>query len=1080
MKALKLFFLAAWLFSMLLGVAPAAILSAARSPFEPPTGIDLDVTYINRSPMYYAYCVEYPDHLPQLCAGTEDEKRWPEPGELVTFTAHVINKGTQDSPPFDYAWSVDGSQVFTGTLPALAAGAEATAAYDWAWAHGLEGERLTGEHTIGFTVDPQGVIAETYESNNQLVDPTGALSLGMVITPEMYEAYNTPVDDALPFSAEDWLQKQIAAMNSALENSTYPAAPEGAGLQVRINTFTISATDPGYDRSNDGYWFVQDDYRHGASGYYDPSTDIDWGLVHELSHQIGLIDLYASAIYADNVFVLTQDGLPTNFGFDWPRPDLTFGGDIYPHTADEHVYSSHSAGGAYSNLGYRNGYYGVYQYDIPQQNWLSVLDNQGNPAEGVQLELFQRQGPEDWTGHIGLDNTPEISGTTDADGLLLLPNRSAGGGATTHIGHVLQDNPFGLVDTDGTKNRFLVRLSRGEHEEFHWMDVTEFNLAYWSGDTISHTFTIDSHVPPSQAPAVPQITTFQVQRGSVHMCWKQVPGVTGYHVYRADPPDFPYIDASGLLDTTCFDDTLVYSGYGGHIYHVTAVDASGRESAFSRAAFAPNLVNPAALVVTPDGDRLLLDPQNGYAIIHQDASGRYTHTIGSVHYHLENSRFMALREVTEQESGYQLVISHPGDWYDGRQSVRIADETLTPVLEFGEYGSGPGEFDTPAGVAAWGAPCTVEGPYTEDASTSLLLHFDGSYAGTQGEQGNPQGTEFTSARYGEGVLVDETDTLTYTAAGNLDLSQGAVELWVRPQWNGGDNQSYVFFEVGNPYQWSNRMRLTKDGGNNLRFMVWDNSGAETGLAYNVSAWQAGEWHHVAATWDEGQIALYADGTLVDSTSGATMPDTLGSTIYVGSSAWNDLQANALLDELRISNTPRFGNSDTCGRILVADSGNHRLQAFDSFGNFLSAYGSLGSGEGGFNSPQGLAVDVLGRVLVADQGNNRVVILDFDGQDFTWIGELTAGFEAPTALAVREDGHIFVADTGNDRIVELDASGNVAAIYTAPNDGQGWAFQAPRGLVWDMRGALLVADMGNQRVATIWMFKYQVRLPLLVK
>ena len=344
MKACKLVFFLAWIFPLYFGGKIVYTTPTENKPFQQPEGIDLDVIYINRSPMYLAYCVEYPGNIPQLCAGTENEQRWPEPGEEVTFTAHIINKGTQDSPSFAYTWSIDNSAVYTSTLPGLAAGDEVTSTYAWTWAHGLDGERLTGEHTIGFIVDPAEGITETCESNNRLEDQTGALSLGIAIIPEMYSAYNVPVDDRLPFSTEDWLQKHIAAMNNSLATSTYPATPQGARLQVRINTIVIAEADPGYDRSNDGGWFVKDDYRHGASSYYDPSTDIDWGLVHEWSHQIGLIDLYASGIYADNVFVLAQDGWQTNFGFDWPRPDITFGGDIYPHSAGEHVYSSHIAG----------------------------------------------------------------------------------------------------------------------------------------------------------------------------------------------------------------------------------------------------------------------------------------------------------------------------------------------------------------------------------------------------------------------------------------------------------------------------------------------------------------------------------------------------------------------------------------------------------------------------------------------------------------------------------------------------------------------------------------------------------------
>lgn len=124
-----------------------------------PKGVDLDVTYINRTPMYHAYCVQHKYRgIPRLCPGTEEEKRWPLPGEVVTFTAHIINKGTAASPPFAYRWFIDGAQVASGVHPGLAPGAEGTATYLWAWAHVMDGERVVDDHTIRFVVDPGNAI----------------------------------------------------------------------------------------------------------------------------------------------------------------------------------------------------------------------------------------------------------------------------------------------------------------------------------------------------------------------------------------------------------------------------------------------------------------------------------------------------------------------------------------------------------------------------------------------------------------------------------------------------------------------------------------------------------------------------------------------------------------------------------------------------------------------------------------------------------------------------------------------------------------------------------------------------------
>jgi hypothetical protein len=621
----------------------------------------------------------------------------------------------------------------------------------------------------------------------------------------------------------------------------------------------------------------------------------------------------------------------------------------------------------------------------------------------------------------------------------------------------LRDNPFGVVDVVGGRNRFLLKLGKGNHEEFHWLDITSFNLAYWQGHAISHTFTISSHVPLPDAPTKPGSASVGIKGDDAALCWEASPsiGVNGYRLYRAASPTYAYEQVGSQLTTLCYTDTY---GNSNRVYAVTATDGNGQESGFSNFVWAPRLINPHAVDITSNGTRVILDPQNGYALLRQRSDGRYIQNFGSEHYHLEFSRFFA---IDEQD---HLIFSHPGDFYTGRHSVRVADRDANPILEFGERGSGNGQFETPAGVVAWVEPYSTEGPHVADAHTLLLLHFDDTYDGVQGEQGNPVGTIFVTGKYGQGVAIDSTDTLTYPTVGNLNRTQGAIEFWIRPNWNGGDDQSYTFFEVGNG--WFNRMRIMKDGANNLRFMLWD-SATEYGAGYNVAYWQIGEWHHVAATWQGSNIALFVDGQQRADNHAAHPPDVLADTIYIGSSFGHDQQANAAIDELRISDISRVGNSDTSSyRILVADSGNNRIQAFDESGNFVSAYGSLGSGSGQFNNPQGLAVDSTGRIIVADSGNNRLQLLGFDGSNLAFAQSITASFNQPMGVAAYGTDRIIVADTGNNQIKVLNSAGNLLAVYDAPNDGHSCAFNQPHGVVADNNGNILVADTGNRQVVMI--------------
>lgn len=54
-------------------------------------------------------------------------------------------------------------------------------------------------------------------------------------------------------------------------------------------------------------------------------------------------------------------------------------------------------------------------------------------------------------------------------------------------------------------------------------------------------------------------------------------------------------------------------------------------------------------------------------------------------------------------------------------------------------------------------------------------------------------------------------------------------------------------------------------------------------------------------------------------------------------------------------------------------GNNRVQKFDSDGNFITKWGSEGSGEGQFNRPLGISVDSEGNVYVVDTGNYRIQV-----------------------------------------------------------------------------------------------------------
>ncbi len=162
-----------------------------------------------------------------------------------------------------------------------------------------------------------------------------------------------------------------------------------------------------------------------------------------------------------------------------------------------------------------------------------------------------------------------------------------------------------------------------------------------------------------------------------------------------------------------------------------------------------------------------------------------------------------------------------------------------------------------------------------------------------------------------------------------------------------------------------------------------------------------------------------------------------------------------------------------GLIYVADTGNNRLQVFDTSGNWRGTWGGPASSKlnGGFSSPNSIAVivtDGLERVVVADTGNNRIQVLNADGTWAMTFGSTKAGsgimdYNNPQGVAVDTvTGLIYVCDTLNNRVKKLDAFGNALQIIGGIGSAEG-KFNYPRAAAIDSSGRVYVADANNYRV-----------------
>ena len=120
----------------------------------------------------------------------------------------------------------------------------------------------------------------------------------------------------------------------------------------------------------------------------------------------------------------------------------------------------------------------------------------------------------------------------------------------------------------------------------------------------------------------------------------------------------------------------------------------------------------------------------------------------------------------------------------------------------------------------------------------------------------------------------------------------------------------------------------------------------------------------------------------------------------------------------IFNSPWGVAVNSKDEIAVTDCWNHRVQIFNSDGNYLRSFGRQGNKSGEFSYPRGIAFHKNGNIFVTDWSNNRIQIFSGEGKYIGMFGRyesLDSGLYNPCGLSVDSDGNIIVADSGNKLI-----------------------------------------------------------------
>jgi uncharacterized protein (TIGR03437 family) len=162
-----------------------------------------------------------------------------------------------------------------------------------------------------------------------------------------------------------------------------------------------------------------------------------------------------------------------------------------------------------------------------------------------------------------------------------------------------------------------------------------------------------------------------------------------------------------------------------------------------------------------------------------------------------------------------------------------------------------------------------------------------------------------------------------------------------------------------------------------------------------------------------------------------------------------------------------------GYLVVADANQSRVLLFAKpFSNGMNASLVLGqtdfnvattsSAAAGLSAPRGVAADSEDRILVADTGNSRVQVFGAAGtltNGATPSFSLTAGLSAPVSVGVGSTGQFWVADEGIDQLVHYPSIDQLPLKNYASDTAI--PAVAPRSAFVDQYSNLLVADGINR-------------------
>jgi DNA-binding beta-propeller fold protein YncE len=379
---------------------------------------------------------------------------------------------------------------------------------------------------------------------------------------------------------------------------------------------------------------------------------------------------------------------------------------------------------------------------------------------------------------------------------------------------------------------------------------------------------------------------------------------------------------------------------------------------------------------------------------------------------------------------------------------------IKPDFQFGTYGSKPGQFIDPMGVAF--------GPngllYLVDSGNSRIqvLRPDGTPLNAWGSNGTAPGQLVAPSD----IAIDEEGELYVADTGNSRIQVFSLDGAFRRQWG---QHGTAKGQLNNPRSVAvSRDRVFVADTDNQRIQVFDRKGGFL-FAFGKLGTENGEFSDpVAVTVDEEGFSYVCDhqnNRIEKFDQNGKFVDTWGK--YGSHSG--------------LMATP----SDVSyqgGRVFVADLINHRVQVFDTKGNFLFQFGrhpnTPHEGHGRLHYPYALAANPTGQnVVVCEPFENRCQVFSKGDiqmvknvDDSAWWDKATRFHYGTTAAT--SSTLLAVAEPDTHAVLLFDISQDRPALirrFGGHGDEPG-KFKSPEGVAIDVANhRLLAADMGHNRI-----------------